>query len=96
MYQHHHLTSLPAVSYDDDIEILDVPTPSSDCAKACELLEAGHVELIESVRKMEIQAHHKPARSGENRVQEDLNGLLTESVGLRSFLRARSLKLARS
>ena len=56
--------SLPAVSYDDDIEILDVPTPSPDCAKAWELLEAGHVELIESVRKMEIQAHHKPARSG--------------------------------
>ena len=43
------------MSYDDNIEILDVPTPSSDCAKAWELLEAGQEELMESVRKKESE-----------------------------------------
>ena len=81
------------MSYDDNIEILDVPTPSP------ELLEAGQEELIHSVRKMKIQAHLNPIeKSGENGLQENLdiddpligagfkdtpvNGLLMQNVHL--------------
>ena len=57
-------------------------------------------ELTDSVRKMEIQVHRKPIRSGENGLQEDfdivdpligaqfkyapINGLLMGSVGLQN------------